>query len=171
MTVETAILTRKSIRAYLDKPLSDSDTRSVLEAGRLSPSAGNEQGIRIILVTDPSLKSQIADACQQEFVSQAPAILVVTYTHPRDMMCQQPARTIDAAIVMSFMILRATELGLGTCWIGHFQADTVHELLHIPPEHTVAALTPLGYPAEEGRDRDRKTAEEIFHRNLWEETF
>jgi nitroreductase len=169
MTVETAIQTRKSIRAYQDTPIPASDIESVLEAGRLAPSAGNEQGVEITLVTDKTLRIAIANACEQDFVSQASAILVVTYTNTRDMMCQQPARTIDAAITMSFLILRATELGLGTCWIGHFHSDVVHDLLRIPPDHVVAALTPIGYPAQEGRERDRKSGKEIFHYNRWDD--
>jgi nitroreductase len=59
------------------------------------------------------------------------------------------------------LILAATEKGLGTCWIGAFKEKLVKDLLDIPENIRVVALTPLGYPAMEGRDRERKPLSEI----------
>ena len=74
---------------------------------------------------------------------------------------------VFGAIAMSFMMLAATAEGLGTCWIGGFTQEPLKEALGIPAEYDVVALTPLGYPAEEGRPRDRKPLEELVYKNGW----
>ena len=59
------------------------------------------------------------------------------------------------------MILAATEEGLGTCWIGAYKEDEVKEVLNIPDRYRVVGLTPLGYPAKEGKDRGRKSLSKV----------
>jgi nitroreductase len=56
-------------------------------------------------------------------------------------------------------MLQATELGLSTCWLGAFSEPAVRELLRIPEDYVIIAVTPLGYAAEEGRARSRNTLE------------
>jgi nitroreductase len=68
---------------------------------------------------------------------------------------------VDIGIAMEHLILAATEKGLGTCWIGAFNEKLVKDVLDIPDNVRVVALTPLGYPAEEGRLRGRKSLSEI----------
>ena len=83
------------------------------------------------------------------------------------MRCGQPARTVDCSIALSFMMLEAAEQGLGTCWLGAFEQEGVRRALHIPPEYDIVAVSPLGYPAEEGRPRSRKPLEELVVRERW----
>jgi len=68
---------------------------------------------------------------------------------------------IDLAIALQHLILAATEQGLGTCWIGAFKEKLVKDLLEIPENVRVVAITPVGYPAKEGRARSRKPLSEI----------
>jgi nitroreductase len=55
---------------------------------------------------------------------------------------------LDSGIGLTHLILAARAEGLGTCWIGLFDNDSIKELLEIPPGWNVAAITPLGYPKE-----------------------
>jgi nitroreductase len=64
------------------------------------------------------------------------------------MKCGQLCYPIDVAIALDHMTLAAVELGLGTCWIGHFDEGKVKELLGIPEKIRVVELMPLGYPAD-----------------------
>jgi nitroreductase len=59
------------------------------------------------------------------------------------------------------MILQAYELGLGTCWIGAFKEDAVRNILKIPKQARVVAMTPLGYPDEPPSPKDRKSLDQI----------
>ena len=162
MTVMEAIRGRKSIRAYTGEPVEEEKLIQVLEAGQLAPSARNQQAWKFYAVKNPSLREKIKEACYgQNFVGEAPVVLVACANDVRDMRCGQPARTVDCSIAMSFMILEATELGLGTCWIGSFSPDEIRKILNIPADYDIVAVSPLGYPAVEGNPRSRKPLPEI----------
>lgn len=68
---------------------------------------------------------------------------------------------INVSIAVEHMVLAATSLGLGTCWVRAFEPEKVAEILRLPPQCPPLALLPLGYPAEDPRPRSRKTREEI----------
>ena len=136
---------------------------AVLEAARLAPSARNRQKWQFIVVTDPELKDKMLDACNnQQFVKQAPAIIVACGKEPGMMSCEQSVETIDVSIAFSFIILKAYEEGLGTCWLGNFNKDKVKAVLGIPDNVSVVAVTPLGYPAENPAARPRVPLDEIM---------
>ncbi len=162
MTVKDAIEKRKSIRKYLDKPISEDDLKTILEAGRLAPSARNLQRWKFIVVTDKEKRMLLQKACHdQKMIGEAPATLVVLGKGSRMLPVGHEGVAMDASIALSFMILQATELGIGTCWLGLVKSEMVKEVLNIPDEFNVVAVTPLGYPAEEGVPRNRKDFEKI----------
>ena len=78
MTVWEAINSRKSVRSYLDKEIPEEDLRKVLEAGRLAPSAQNEQNWTFLVITDKDLNLQLRDACAgHSMVGEAPVSIIV----------------------------------------------------------------------------------------------
>lgn len=162
MDVSEAIRNRRSIRKYAAKPVEREKLEAVLEAGRLAPSARNQQDWKFIAVTDDARRAELTNACcGQTFVGQAPAVLVVCALENRTMTCGQPAGTIDASIALSFMMLEAAEQGLGTCWLGSFYEDQVKKVLGIPASVRVVAVSPLGYPDESPSARPRRKFEEV----------
>ena len=168
MTVKEAIEKRRSIRKYLDKDIPCDVLNEVLEAGRLAPSAKNLQNWVFVAVTDKELRPLMKEACGgQNCIGEAPASIVVCATEDSFMNCGQSRATVDCSIALSFMMLRATELGLGTVWLGHFYADKVKEALNLPANYIPVAVTPIGYPAEEPAFRGRKSAEEVVHFNKY----
>ena len=168
MTVYEAIETRKSIREYEKRPVDREALTRVLEAGRLAPTARCSNATRFVVVDDPELLKKVQAACMgQPVMGKAPMALIVCSDSTRVMGCDQRASTIDCSIALSFMMLAAAAEGLGTCWIGGFEQPPLKEALGIPEEYDVVALTPLGYPAEEGRPRDRKPLAEMVSENGW----
>jgi nitroreductase len=162
MDVFEAIATRRSVRKYSGRPVEEEKLRRILEAGRLAPSSTNGQNWRFIVVRDREKINQLMEAADgQPFVGEAPCALVVCGTKRRIMDCGQPTDTVDCSIALSFMMLAAHELGLGTCWLGHFFADKVKKALSIPEDVSVVAFTPLGYPDEVPAKRPRKELSEI----------
>jgi nitroreductase len=157
MDVMEAILARRSIRKFVDKPVEKEKLARVLEAGRQAPSASNAQPWRIVAVTDPAKRKKLAKAAgEQDYVGQAPVVLVGCATKTdRVMTCGQHSYPIDLAICMTTMSLAAVGEGLGTCWIGAFDETQVKEILGIPPEVRVVGLMPLGYPAGQPAPRPR----------------
>lgn len=163
MTVFEAIQGRRSIRKYSPKPVEEEKINRILEAARLAPSARNLQNWKFIVVRDDKTRAKLVETTMgQPFVGQAPVIIVACGTDTEGIMaCGQYRYPIDLSIAMSFMILEAYELGLGTCWLGRFDEKQVKEILGIPEGVRVVAMTPLGYPAENPAPRPRKRLEEI----------
>ena len=162
MSLMEIIKGRRSIRAYSGKPVEKAKLEAVLDAARLAPSARNRQKWQFIIVTDPDIKAKMFEAAyEQPSVQQAPACIAVIDEEPGMMACGQPVDTVDASIALSFLILKAHEEGLGTCWLGHFDKDKVRAALGVPEHMSIIALTPLGYPAEQPEARPRKTLAEI----------
>ncbi|ODU57163.1 MAG: hypothetical protein ABT01_02650 [Clostridium sp. SCN 57-10] len=162
MTVKEAIDARRSIRKYQDRDIEPEVLHEVLEAARLAPSAKNMQSWKFIAVTDKALRPAMVEACGgQTSVMEAPVSLVICATEDSVMSCNQHRSSVDCSIAMSFVMLRACELGLGTCWLGHFYADRVKDVLGLPGNYIPVAVTPLGYPAEAGRERNRKAFDEV----------
>jgi nitroreductase len=149
MNVLDAIKTRKSVRSYLDKPVEDDKLNTILNAGRLAPSASNRQEWRFVIVRDPTIRERIAEAANgQTFVGEAPVIIIAcAETNEHVMACGQLCYPINVAIALDHISLAAVELGLGTCWIGAFDEHKVKEILGIPKEIRVVELMPLGYPS------------------------
>ncbi len=75
---------------------------------------------------------------------------------------------MDAAIAMQNIVLVATELGLGTCWIGAFDEGKLRKALNIPKDYKIVAMTPIGYANEQKEPAtDRKPLETILHKEKW----
>ncbi|HTP65645.1 MAG TPA: nitroreductase family protein [Geobacteraceae bacterium] len=171
MDVMEAIRTRKSVRAWLDRPVEDEKLKAVLEAGRLAPSASNRQEWRFVIVRDAGTRKRLAAvAGGQAFVGEAPVVIVAcARTDGHVMKCGQLSYPIDVAIALDHITLAAVELGLGTCWIGLFDERQVKEILDIPAEIRVVELMPLGYPADPSvKEKKRLPLHEIALHERWQ---
>lgn len=74
---------------------------------------------------------------------------------------------VDVTIAMDHLILAATELGLGTCWIGAFDPVAARDVLGLPEEVEPVAFTPLGYPADQPGTKRRKPLSELVRYEKW----
>jgi nitroreductase len=169
MDFHELIRTRRSIRSYKPDSVSEDILQRVLEAGRLAPTACNLQAFSLIVVTEPDTRRRMQAVYARDWFWQAPVILVG---------CAEPAKAwrrgdgwnaaeVDLAIVMDHVILAATCEGLATCWVCAFDEAKAREILGIPPEVRVVAMTPLGYPAAGPRAFARKRLDEIVRRERW----
>lgn len=162
MDVFEAIKNRRSIRKYTSKKIENEKLNKILESARLAPSANNSQEWKFIAVTDKSKIKEIARTSGQDFIAAAPAVIVgCAEENKKVMFCGQNAYTINLSIAFSFMILEAEELGIGSCWIGHFNESKVKEILDIPDSVKVVALAPFGYPDETPDQRPRKDFKDV----------
>ena len=149
MDFATVIKTRRSVRAYADKPIPDAVLGRILEAVRLAPSACNFQPWRFIVVKDTATRSQLAkQAHSQQFVAKAPVVIVCCgKRYPQSYnWIGDDLFLVDLGIAIEHLALAARNEGLGTCWIGAFQDQPIKKLLGIPADHDVVMLLPVGYP-------------------------
>ena len=156
-TIE-AILHRRSVRKYEPTPVPDQDLQTILEAGRQAPSAANRQPWHFVVVREQERKQRLADACSgQTWMADAGAILAGI---GRPSVNEKWYR-VDVGIAMQSMVLAATALGYGTCWIGAFDQQGVKAVLDVPEELEVVALTPIGTPADRPEPRPRQPLSEF----------
>lgn len=155
---------RRSIRKYKSKPIPDEVLKSIMNAARLAPSALNAQPWKFIVVRDEDLKIKLTQACNKKWIAEAPVVIVACgFPDEADayMGGYMNSYPVDVAIALDHMVLSATDLGLGSCWIGRFKEEKVKDLLEIPTDVKVVALIPLGYPDEEPEHSGRKNLSEI----------
>ena len=158
------------MRSFLDRSIDEDVLLSVLEAGRLAPSAKNRQEWRFIVVRDGEVRRRIGEAANgQSFVGEAPVVIVACgVVDGYVMSCGQPSYPIDVAIALDHISLAAVEVGLGTCWIGAFNEDKVKEILGIPEEVRVVELMPIGYPAHQVlKEKNRLPLSKVVKRDHW----
>ncbi len=169
MDVMEAIRTRRSIRAYQDRPVEEEKLVQVIEAGRLAPSARNLQDWKFIIIKDKQKRTRLSEATRgQSFVAAAPVVIAACGTEIEYIMtCGQYCYPIDVAIAVNHMTLEAIALGLVNCWIGAFYEGQVKEILEIPDNVRVVVMLTLGYPAESPFARPRKNLEEIMAYEKW----
>jgi len=170
MNVKEAINTRKSIRKYEGKQVSDEIIKELLDAARKAPSAKNVQSHRYFVVKDKSTKDKLveAGAFKQSFVKDAPLIIVCCADpsqYPESTDVDEVAANyanIDLSIAASFLVLQATELGLGTVFVAWIYRDKIKEILNIPKNYIIPFVISVGYPAENPNPKTRKDLEEII---------
>ena len=170
MDIMEIIKRRCSVRSYQEKPVEEEKLKGILEAARLAPSANNRQEWRFIVVQDKKKRESLMKAAKnQVFVGEAPVIIACcAETDNHLMTCGQLCYPIDVAIAIEHMVLKATEEGLGTCWIGAFYEEQVKDILDIPEDIRVVELLTLGYPAKPCPEhKNRLPIEKIVMYEKW----
>lgn len=154
-----AIMERRSIRQYRPEPIPPEDLQRILEACRQAPSAGNRQPWHFVVVGDPDCKARLAQACRGQMWMADAAYIIVGVGLPA---VSERWYRVDVAIAMENLVIAASALGYGTCWIGAFTPEAVREVCGLPEGAEVIACTPLGVPAAAPAARPRKDWDEVF---------
>ncbi len=160
---------RYSVRAYKPDPVEDEKLQQVLEAARLAPTACNIQPFQFIVIHTKGKEADLRRIYSASWFAQAPLVICA---------CGIPSQTwvrgdgknycdVDVTIAMDHLILAATELGLGTCWIGAFNPAAAHEVLGLPDDVEPIAFTPLGYPDDQPGYKSRQSLNELVRYEHW----
>lgn len=173
MDVQQAILTRRSIRKYRPDAVPETVLQDILAAGRQGPSWANTQTPRFVVVSEAGLKQQLAATVSTKnpagpAMQQAPLVIVGCALRGLAGFKKGEASTdkgdwfmFDAAIAMQNMVLSAHAGGLGTVYVGAFDAAAVEKILAVPGDVSVVAMLALGYPDQEPAERPRLDISEI----------
>jgi nitroreductase len=164
------ITNRYSVRAYKPDPVEDDKLHKVLQAARLAPTAANRQPFQIIVVHTAGRKEELGRIYHREWFVQARLILCGVGV-PREGWVrsddQRRYLDVDVAIVMDHLILEAANQGLGTCWIAAFNARAARQALSLPDDVEPLIFTPLGYPADLPKIKERKPLESLVRYERW----
>ncbi len=149
-----AVNNRHSVRAYKNKEIEEKKLNKILEASIRAPSAGNRQAYKIVIIRDETRKKKLAEiAADQQFIAEA-SVCLVFFADPQhsarkygrrgaELYCIQ-----DATIAAAYAQLAASAQGLGSAWIGSFDAEALKEMTNAKDLMPVAII-PVGYPDEE----------------------
>ncbi|MBR0472746.1 MAG: nitroreductase family protein [Methanosphaera sp.] len=163
MTVLDVMEERYSVRGYLDKEIEKEKLDKVLRAAQIAPTGVNAQAFKIFVIDTKKHEDELKLVGKWDWFTEAPYIIAVV-SKPSDAWTRWDGKNIsdiDATIVMDHIILEATELGLGTCYIAAFNKEPLSELLGLSDDYEPVLLTPLGYPNAEPRGTDRKSIDEL----------
>ncbi len=176
-TLMEIIKKRKSIRAYQDKPLTKKVINEILEAARYAPSARNLQQLEYRVITGKTLMNKLSEgiyaAVQKEgfplkgppgarpgFFYGAPLLIIITAPKENDW------SATDAALAVQNIMLYATSINLGSCFIGMAKLiekdKKLRKTLHIADNMNIVAAVICGYPAEDPEPKEKNQKTEFF---------
>ncbi|MCL2046101.1 MAG: nitroreductase family protein [Oscillospiraceae bacterium] len=147
---------RYSMRSFSEQVVEKEKLDQILEAGRIAPTARNGQPQRIKIITSQEDIAKMDECTRSRFGSTT--ILLVCYDKTVSWQRQYDdalSGQVDASIITTHMMLMATELGLGTCWVMHFDPAKTIELFELPENIVPVAYLPMGYPSETAAPTDR----------------
>lgn len=169
MTYKELLTNRRSIRNYLDTPVSNELVLELIKESTLAPSARNEQPWKFIIVNDKAMMKRISDESKKNILARIAAnpddyakkyqgmleneAVNVFYNAPCLVMILGQSQLknlhVDCALAASYFMFAATSRGLGTCWVNlgkEIQDRNMINELGIPADHTIVAPLILGYP-------------------------
>ena len=159
---------RRSVRQYQSNPLDDKTVARLLTAATWAPTAGNAQPWYFYIIRDEYMLRKLADAALgQIFLAKAPMVIVVCADLERAREAyKKRGETLyciqDCAAATQNILPMAHALGLGTCWVGAFDEESVSTQLYLPKRHRPLSLVSVGWPAEQPQPPGRLALNRVF---------
>jgi nitroreductase len=162
MDALTAIAERRSVRKYSAKPVPKEILEKVVDAGRLAPTARNEQPWEFIVVTDRNMMKKIGETTDTgKFIIDAGACVAVICTATKYYL-------EDGCAATENILIAATALGVQTCWVAGDKkpyCQSILGLLGVPLQYNLVSLVALGYTDGEAKTYIKRALDRVLH---WE---
>ena len=158
-----AIRQRISVRTYAERPIEEDKKQAIVDLLRANTEGPFGQTVRLALIDFAEMEREEVRRLGTYGVIRGARLYIVSAVK------EGRGAMEDLGYCFEKVILGATSLGLGTCWIGAFNEEEVRNILLVPEEVKIVALTPVGYPAREPMIRPRKPLDEIIMHERWEE--
>jgi nitroreductase len=166
---------RISNKTFNSSPIEDSALDRIIKASLMAPSWRNNTCYRFVFVDKQDKKEQLASTIINSgpeasiSVNQAPIIAVIVADPSLSgVINNKEYYLVDCGIAMEHLVLAATNEGFGTCWIGSFDESKVLEILNIPSNFKVVAMTPIGRTNDSIEHYSAKDISEHVYYNDWE---
>ncbi|HWH12986.1 MAG TPA: nitroreductase family protein [Solirubrobacteraceae bacterium] len=153
MDTYLALVSKREVRAYDDRPIPDDAIRRILEAGRLAGSSRNRQNRRFVVLRDAGLTMRLADALFSPTNLHGAALVVVVLVRGKGPVA------FDAGRAAQNMMLAASNEGIGSCPNGVGNAELLAEVVGHGPDEDAAIVLAFGYPASP-RDPESRSPQE-----------
>ena len=155
MEFEQLISERYSVRNFRSEHLPQEVIDKIIEAGHKAPTGCNYQSQRILVINTDESVNKLRRCTRCHF--GAPTAMLVC--HNKNESWKRPydgaqSSSVDAVIVTTHMMLEAHNIGVGACWVMHFNPFAMRETFHIPENVEPTALLVLGYPSADAKPLD-----------------
>ena len=177
MDAVKCLISRRSIREYMDRPLKKSEIENVVSMAQMASSWENGQPVRYVAVMDQAIKHRLAMECtggfpwNQEYIDDAPVLIVLCVV--KGLSGYEPDgspstekgshwQSFDAGVAAAHFCLAARAMKLGTLIMGRYDEKKVKKILSLPDEYDVSCLIAMGYPAVIPAAAERKAIDEIL---------
>ena len=169
MSIDKLLLERKSVRSFSPKHINKKIILELLNAARLAPSSVNYQPWRFFVCSADEIKQRIRESYPRNWFESAPLYIVACADKSQSWKRASDNKdhgNIDVAIAVTHLILKATEMGIGTCWVCNFDANILKDALNLDNVLEPVAIIPIGYPSdntsiETEQPKNRKSIEEF----------
>lgn len=158
MKLDKLLSLRYAVRRFDTRPVEQKKLDKILEAGRLAPTAKDNQSWRVLVIRSKAALEQLKSCTPCHY--NAPLALLVCGKPDTEYVRkegEQGSAPIDVAIATTHMMLMATDLGIGTCWVMNFNPYKIRAAFHIPDDLVPTALLVCGYPREDSVISPRHT--------------
>lgn len=154
VNVYEAICKRRTVRRFKQEPIPQEILDRLINAARLAPSAANLQPSEYIVVDEPSLVDQVFSTLRwAAYITpkgnppegERPIAYIVVLTNKKK---TRMSGVSDAAAAIENILLAAMEEGIGSCWLGSIERETLQKILGIPDHCLIDSVIALGYPQE-----------------------
>jgi len=168
---------RRSIHFFTEEPVTEEELTYIFESAKWAPSAGNVQPTRYLVVRNTENRTKVLESTTgiiginpQNFILKAPVhVIVLTDINAykgrqsdirSELFCIQ-----DSAAATMNLLLAVADLGLGACWVGLFDEDSLRDAFQIPTHLKPVAIIPIGHTKSKEKPRKRKQLKEfVFYK-------
>ena len=155
---------RRSVRVYSDQEILDEDINKIIEAGICAPSAKNQQPWEFIVIKDKSILNKLSEKLSPLYAKSKVTIILC---QRKDGLSSPTRVAQDMSACMQNMMLEATKIGIGSCWIGTYpdpeRMNPLIEELNIPSNIEPFCGLTLGYPLNEEAFKEVKRTAKIHY--------
>lgn len=177
MEFDDTIKKRASVRDFSNKKPPLEDIMVLIEAANLSPSPGNIPILIYMVIEDKEKIIKISEACQQSFIEEAPYLVIICSDKKNceklyDTRSEKYIKQHTGAAIENFL-LKTTEMGLASCWVGAFVDNTIKNMLGIPDNIEIEAILPVGFEAKgiNTKQKRKTTLEKRIFFEKWKNKF
>lgn len=152
---------RTSVRNYSPRPISQNDLEMLIDAGRLAPTARGEEPWEFILVTDKNSLGRLAEMTDHGRFLKGAAAGIIT-------LCKDTKYYLeDGSAATENILLAATALGIGSCWIAGDKKSYTAEImkyLDVPSGYKLVSIIALGYPETQSSLHKKRSLQSVLHK-------
>lgn len=171
MKFNDLIKERKSIRSFKPKKVAFGDILEAIDAAIQGPFAGNINNLKFLIVENEKTIKTLAKHANQTWINESSALVIVCADETH-LVNQYGERGKDyskqqAGAAINTLLLKLTELGLASCWVGSFSYEIIKEILKIPDHIHIEAIIPVGYEKGKAKKPRKHELETVLRWENW----